>query len=192
MQEDAWLRIFTKMKKSLIQKIRIPDGVDLNIDNNFVIIKGPEGENKKKFNFGNLKVKKENNEILIFHERATKNEKKQMNTITAHIKNMIEGVQKKFEYKLKICFSHFPISVEINGNRAVIKNFLGEKIPRKAKILEGVDIKINGQEITITSNNRELAGQTAANLEKATKVGKRDRRIFQDGIFMTNKAGKDI
>ena len=192
MQEDAWLRIFTKMKKSLIQKIRIPDRVDLNIDNNFVIVKGPEGENKKKFNFGNLRVKKESNEILIFHERATKNEKKQMNTITAHIKNMIEGVQKKFEYKLKICFSHFPISVEINGNRAVIKNFLGEKIPRKAKILEGVDIKINGQEITITSNNRELAGQTAANLEKATKVGKMDRRIFQDGIFMTNKAGKDI
>jgi len=186
------LRIFTKMKKSLIKKIRIPEGVDLNIDDNFVIVKGPEGENKKKFNFGNLKVKKENNELLISHERATKNEKKQMNTITAHIKNMIEGVQKKFEYKLKICFSHFPISVEINGNKAVIKNFLGEKIPRKTKILEGVDIKISGQEITITSNNRELAGQTAANLEKATKVGKRDRRIFQDGIFMTNKAGKDI
>jgi large subunit ribosomal protein L6 len=186
------LHIFTEMKKSLVQKIKIPEGIEVNIEENIISVKGPEGENRKKFRLGNLKIMKENNELIISHEKATKKEKKQINTLTAHIKNMIKGVAKKFEYKLKICFSHFPISVDIKGSEVLIKNFLGEKIPRKTKILDGVDVKVNGQEITVISSNRESAGQTAANFETATKVGKRDRRIFQDGIFITSKAGREI
>ena len=74
----------------------------------------------------------------------------------------------------------------------IIKNFLGEKIPRKSKILMGVDIKIEGDTITVRSQNKELAGQTAANLETATKVKNKDLRVFQDGIYITSKAGREI
>lgn len=180
------------MKKELYQEIEIPKGVEATIEGSVLTVKGPEGENKKTFNVNNLDFEKKDNKIIIGNKKSTKREKKMMNTIASHIKNMIKGVQEKFEYKLKVCFSHFPMTVEIQDNKALIKNFFGEKIPRKVEIPAGVDVKIDKEIITVISSNKELAGQTAANFESATRISKRDRRIFQDGIFITNKAGREM
>ena len=190
--EVRLLRIFIKMKQELFQKIEIPEGVEINIDGSSLSVKGKEGELKRVFNTTNLVFEKKDNQITIGSKKATKREKKIMNTIVAHIKNMIKGVQEKFEYKLKVCFHHFPITVEIKEGEAIIKNFLGESIPRKLKILEGVDVKLDKGIITVSSSDRELAGQTAANFEKATKIRGVDKRIFQDGIFIINKAGREM
>ena len=186
------MHIFIKMKKDLSQQIKIPEGVEADIEGNRIIIKGLEGENKHEFKFGKLNVEKKDNKIIIGNKKSTKTEKKMMNTISAHLRNMIKGVQEKFVYELKICFSHFPITVEIKDKDVSIKNFLGEKIPRKIKLNKGVDVKIEKDKIVITSTNKELAGQTAANFEKITKITGRDRRVFQDGIYITKKNGREI
>jgi len=180
------------MKKELFQEVEIPEGIEVQIQENKITIKGPKGENTKEFNITNLKFEKKDNKIIIGNKKSTKKEKKLMNTIAAHIKNMFKGVQEKFEYKLKICFSHFPITVEIKGQEVIIKNFLGEKISRKSVILEGVEVQVDKEIITVTSANKELAGQTAANFEAATRITNKDRRVFQDGIFITNKAGREM
>lgn len=180
------------MKKELSKEIEIPEGVEVSIDKKIVKVKGPIGETSRNFQSNNLNFDKKDNKIVISHKKATKREKKMMNTVAAHIKNMIMGVQKKFEYKLKICFSHFPFNVDIQGNKAIIKNFLGEKVSRELKIIKDVEVKLDNQIITVSSINKELAGQVAANFENATKIRKRDRRVFQDGIFITNKSGKEI
>lgn len=180
------------MKKEIFQNIEIPEGVDVNIERDTLTIKGKEGENKRKFNITNLIFEKRDNKITIGNQKATKREKKMINTISAHIKNMIKGVQKKFEYKLKACFSHFPITVEIKGNEGLIKNFLGEKTPRKVILPKEMDVKVERDIITISSVDKELAGRLASDFEKATRIRMRDRRIFQDGVFIINKAGREI
>lgn len=180
------------MKKELYQKIKIPKGVEVLVSGNKITVKGPEGESTKEYKFSNLDVSKEDGILKIGHEVATKKEKRNMNTISAHIKNMIKGVQKKFEYTLKVASSHFPMTVKIEGDTAIIKNYYGEKTDRKTKIPKGVEIQVNKDIIIIKSVDKELAGQAAANFENATKVRNRDRRIFQDGVYITNKSGKVI
>lgn len=179
------------MKKEMSKTIEIPEGVDISLEGSTIFIKGQEGENKKEFNTKGFSIKLNDKEICLNSKKATKTEKKLLNTAAAHIRNMILGVQNKFKYELKVCFSHFPITVDIQGNEATIKNFLGEKIPRKCKIIEGTEVKIDKQNIIVTSRDKELAGQTAANFEKATKVRNRDRRVFQDGIFIIFKNKKE-
>src|SRR4030043_263959 len=180
------------MHRELTQIIEIPEGIDIEIDGARVIVKNSTGKNEREFDTSKLTLEKKDNKIIIENKKATKKEKRKMNTIAAHIRNMIKGLQEKFEYRLKICFSHFPITVEIKGNEALIKNFLGERTSRKAKIPAGADVKVEKDVIIISSSDKESAGQAAANFEKATKISKRDRRIFQDGIFITSKCGKEM
>ena len=180
------------MKKNIEKIIEIPEGVEVNVDGTEVKIKGKEGENNRKFNIQKINFEKKDKNLRIFSDKASKNEKKVLNTIAAHIQNMINGVQEKFEYKLKIASSHFPMSVDIKENEATVKNFLGEKIPRKVKLLKNVEVDINKNDITIKSVNKELGGQAAANFEKATRISNKDRRIFQDGIFITHKPGREF
>jgi len=180
------------MHKELYQTIEIPKEIEIEIEGNKVIAKGKEGTVEREFSLSNLSMEKKENEIIIGNKKSSKKEKRRMNTIAAHIRNMINGVQKVFEYKLKICFSHFPITVEVKGNEALIKNFLGERTPRKVKIPEGAEVKVDKEIITISSPSIEIAGQAAANFENVTRIAKRDRRVFQDGIFITSKAGEEI
>ena len=186
------MHIFIKMKKPLYQEIEIPEGTEVTIKEGEIVVKGPEGENRRNLNLGKLEIELKDKIIKIGHKNASKREKKQMNTLAAHIRNLIKGVNSKFEYKLKICISHFPFTVKQEGNEIIVKNFLGEKVDRKTNIPEGAEIEINKEIITIKSIDKEKAGQAAANLERVTRIRGRDRRIFQDGIYIINKAGKEL
>ena len=166
------------MKKEIFKEIEIPAGVQLEIEGSLIKIKGPEGENKKRLNLKGISLMKKENVVVMGNKKATKKEKKLINSMAAHIKNMITGVQHKFEYELKICFSHFPISVDVKDKEVLIKNFLGERVPRKTTIPEGVEIEINKDIIKIVSTDKELAGQAAANFENITRIKNRDRRIL--------------
>jgi large subunit ribosomal protein L6 len=179
-------------RKKLSQEIEIPHDVEVEIKDKEILVKGPEGENSRKFDMRKLKIEKKDGKILIENPSATRKEKRRINTMTAHLKNLILGVQKKFEYKLKICSVHFPITIENKGDKVLIKNFLGEKTPRKCQIPKKAEIEINKEIITVKSTDKEIAGQAAANFETATRVRNKDRRVFQDGIFIINKIGKEM
>ncbi len=170
----------------------MPEGIQANIKDYILTIKGPKGEVKKELKNKKVKLKIEENKIIIYTPIMTKREKKIIYSFKPHIKNMIKGVQEAFVYKLKICSGHFPMNVSINKGEVIIKNFLGEKVPRVLKIKQGAEVKIDGDIMTVESCDKEIAGQVAGDLEILTKIKNRDNRIFQDGIYIINKSGKEI
>ena len=176
--------------KGLTREIEIPEGIEIEVKENEAIAKKEGKENRKIF--FKTKIEKSDNKIILKTERSTKREIKQINTNVSHIKNMLQGLQEKFVYKLQICSVHFPMNVSIKDNELVIKNFLGETKERKTKISPKVDVKIEGEMITIESHDKEAAGQIAANIEKTTVIRGKDKRIYQDGIYMVEKAGREI
>jgi large subunit ribosomal protein L6 len=177
-------------KLNIIEKIKIPEGIQVDINKFLVKISGSQGTLERRFVYPKLKIQKKENNIILEAKNVTKREKRMAYTFEAHLKNMIEGVNKPYQYQLKVCSGHFPMTVNIEGNDLIIKNFLGEKIPRRAKILPNAKVEIKGNEISVTSIDLETAGQTAANIETATRITNRDRRVFQDGIYITKKPGQ--
>jgi len=170
------------------KNIEIPEGIEIEIKENEMKVRGEKGEVTKRFYHPKLEIKRDGKKIII----ETKDEKKEtlatVGSWVAHIKNMLKGVKEGYEYKMKISHVHFPMNVSVEGKKIIIKNFLGQKKDRYANIIEDVEVKIEGDEIVIKGVDKEKVGQTAANIEKATKLTKRrDRRIFSDGIFITSK-----
>ncbi len=182
-----------KVKKNVFnEELNIPENVELNIEGSLIKINGPQGNNQRRLIDPKITIKKEDNKLVLISENYTKKQKRILKTFKAHLKNMIDGVLDQYTYTLKICSGHFPMNVSVVNNKVIIKNFFAEKIPREAKILPNVEVKINGDIITVKSSDRELAGQTASNIEQACRISNRDRRVFMDGIFITSKAGRPI
>lgn len=184
--------ISIKMHKDLERAIEIVEGVEVSVNGKDFVVKGNGKELKKNLDIGKINVEVKDGKVILTAKNATKREAKMMGTTWAHLKNMIKGVGEDFVYELEVCNVHFPMNVKAEGNKIVIKSFLGETTVRESKILDGAKVEIKGSNITVTSHNIEAAGQTAANLEKATKLTGRDRRIFQDGIFITKKPYRTI
>ena len=161
-------------------------------EKNIFTVIGKLGKISRVFNSPNIQIKIESGTVCLRGKNVSKKDKAILNTYKAHLKNMFYGVENGYIYKLKICSSHFPMTASVENNQFVVKNFLGETTPRNIDVKEDVNIKIEGSDIIVESANKELAGQTAASIEKLCKIKGRDKRIFQDGIWMTEKAGKII
>jgi large subunit ribosomal protein L6 len=173
-------------------KLIAPDNCTATQEKDFVVVKGPKGEIKKKLTDKKVKVKQEAQEIIIIYPEDTKRAKRLLNTNKAHIKNMVQGVNEGFIYKLKICSGHFPMNVSMKNNVLEVKNFIGEKVPRALRISPDAKVSVSGDQIVVEATSKEVAGQVAASIEKLTFRPGFDKRIFQDGIYITEKAGKKI
>lgn len=169
------------------EEIEVPEGVEVIIENKEVSVKGPNGEDSRKFTYPNVSIKEENDVVVLETTFPKKKDKAMIGTTRAHINNMIIGVTDGFTYHMKIVFAHFPMTVKVQKDTVVIDNFLGERHPRTAKVVGSSKVSVKGDEVTITGINKEHVGQTMANLEQATKIKGRDPRVFQDGIYLISK-----
>ncbi len=177
------------MKKSFSESIEIPADMQCELKENKITCKKGSTELSKLVKIPGINVNLKDKTITFECKSGNKKEYKIIKSLIAHMKNFFAGFDAKFVYRLESANVHFPMTFKVEGSRLIINNFLGEKKPRYAEILNGVDVDLKGAKITVSSQNKDAAGQTAANFEKATKIRNRDRRVFQDGIYIIEKPG---
>lgn len=176
------------MVKEIARTIKIPEGVSVSLSQGVFTARGPKGTVERKFWYPGIKIEVRKEEILVDAESSRKEQKAMVGTFTSHLRNLMIGVSEGYECKMTILYAHFPMQVKVEGKTLVIGNFLGEKKSRIAKILGETKVKVTGNEVTITGINKEDVGQTAANIEQKTKIKRFDPRVFQDGIYIVQKA----
>ncbi|MBL7054834.1 50S ribosomal protein L6 [Candidatus Woesearchaeota archaeon] len=179
-------------EKKMEEKVLLPEGVSASLDDNMLILKKQKGEVKKKFHNPYVDLELKGNEVFFKATRNTKREKKIIGSFVSHLKNMIKGVTEGHKYVLKVCSGHFPINVSVSGEELIVKNFFGEKTPRVLKLKKGASVKVDGDEIVVESEDKEIAGQVSADIEQLTRRTGYDSRIFQDGCYIIIKDGKPI
>lgn len=180
------------MKLSIHDETEVPSGITASYVDGRLTVKGPKGEVVRRLQDPKISFKVSGNKIVISCEKATKREKRMANTFNAHLENMIAGVQTPYKYVLKVCSGHFPMNVSISGEQFIVKNFLGEKSPRTLKLKKGVTVKVEGDKIAVESCDKDMAGQMASDIELLTAKRNRDLRVFQDGIYMIEKANESL
>ena len=170
--------------------VNIPEGVNVTVDKLIATVTGPLGQLQRELWYPGIEVKKSDSEVVIETKMQRREQFAMLGTIESHLKNMITGVTKGYEYKMKVVYSHFPIQLKTEGNQVMIGNFLGEKKSRKASIRGNTKVTIKGDQVIINGINREDVGQTAANIHMATKIKRFDPRVFQDGIYLVESSGR--
>jgi large subunit ribosomal protein L6 len=170
-----------------VATVEIPEGVEGMLDGRIVTIKGEKGELTRDFSHAPINIRLEGKTVTVQASWPRKREAALVGTVRSHIQNMIKGVTNGFTYKLKIVFSHFPVTVNVQGKTLVIRNFTGERNPRKAKIMGDTQVTVKGDDIIVQGINLEDVSQTAANIQNATKIKIKDPRVFLDGIYVYEK-----
>ena len=134
-----------------------------------------------------IKLVFEDNKIMIHPPGQRRKDLALINTVKSIISSMIKGVETGFTYKLKIIFSHFPISVKVKDKKVIVENYFGERSSRISKIVGDTRVEVSGEDVIVKGPSLEDVSQTATNIESSTKIKNKDQRVFLDGVYVYAK-----
>merc|ERR1711982_220613 len=114
-----------------------------------------------------------------------------LRSVCSHISNLFDGVSKKYEYRMRLVYAHFPINATIVSGGAILelRNFLGEKRVRIVNMLPGVKVeKSTGtkDELVVTGTDIDLTSRSAALIRQSCLVKDKDIRKFLDGVYVSS------
>jgi large subunit ribosomal protein L6 len=148
------------MSRIANKPIVIPAGVEVNIADNVVHIKGKIGE--KSFSYHeDVVIVQEDNCIKISTSNTSKFVKAMTGTSRALLQNIITGVTDGFERKLDVV----GVGYRAAAQGKVLNLTLGFSHPVEFQIPEGITIETPSQtEIIIKGSDKQSVGQVAANI----------------------------
>ncbi|NKE35569.1 50S ribosomal protein L6 [Natronococcus sp. JC468] len=171
-------------------ELEIPENVSVEVDHLDVTVDGPEGAVTRRLWYPDVTVEAEDDQMVIESTAEDAKTNATVGTFESHLKNAFHGVTEGWEYKMEVFYSHFPMQVRVEGDDVVIENFLGEKAPRRTTIHGETDVSVDDERLVLSGPNKEDVGQTAADIEQLTRVSGKDTRVFQDGVYITEKPAK--
>lgn len=193
-EEDWWVmstsQTLSKKGQSQSVAIDLPSGVSATFDKGELVVKGSLGKVSQDFSKIPVGIKLSGSKLEISTAGSRRTDNAILNTAKSIVRNAIDGVTKGYEYKLKVVFAHFPVSVKVQGNKVLVENFYGERSPRVAEIVGDTKVQAQGEDVIITGVSIKDVGQTAANLEQATTVKRKDQRVFLDGVYVYERTRK--
>ena len=167
--------------------VEMPEGVNVALQGRTLSVKGKLGEARKRFDKVNVNIAVAENRVVFTPFSAKKKDNVIINTVSSIVNNMVTGVTKGYTYKVKVVYAHFPITVKTKGKQILVENFMGERSPRVSVIVGDTKVSVEGDDVIVKGVSLEDVGQTAANIELATKVKRKDQRVFLDGLYIYHK-----
>ena len=178
----------TKQIGKDVTEIEVPKDVNINFKGKMLKVEGPLGKAYKNFKKIPVNIEIVDNKILLKKTGERKKHYAILNTAKSLIETLCIGVVDGFTIKMKIVYSHFPITVKVDGKKVLIENFQGERAPRISMIRGNTKVTPNGDDVIITGPILTDVSQTAANIESKSKVKNKDHRVFLDGIYRYSKS----
>ncbi|XP_035772613.1 60S ribosomal protein L9-like [Anopheles albimanus] len=175
------------------QTVTVPKGVAVKVHSRVVTVDGPRGRLVKNFRHLPMDIYKVSKKKLRVEKWfGSKKEIAAVRTVCSHVENMIKGVTKGFQYKMRAVHAHFPINCVISENNSLveIRNFLGEKHIRRVKMQPGVTVVNSAKqkdELVLEGNDIEAVSLSAALIQQSTTVRNKDIRKFLDGLYVSEK-----
>ncbi|EMA35771.1 50S ribosomal protein L6 [Halococcus hamelinensis] len=169
------------------ERFTIPDGASAETERFDLTISGENGSVTRRLWYPNVSVDVDGDEVVI--ETAAEDAKTNaiVGTFTSHIQNAFHGVSEGWTYEMEVFYSHFPMQVRVEDGEVVIQNFLGERAPRRTRIHGDTQVDVDDEQLTLSGPSKDDVGQTAADIEQLTRVSGKDVRVFQDGVYITQK-----
>ena len=171
-------------------RIEIPEDVTAEMDHLDLTVEGPNGSVTRRLWYPDITVSVDGDAVVVATDEDDAKTVSTVGTFESHVRNMVHGVTEGWEYNMEVFYSHFPMQVTTEDDEVVISNFLGERHPRRAEIRGDTEVRIDGEEITLSGPSIEDVGQTAADIEQLTRVKDKDTRVFQDGVYITRKPSR--
>jgi large subunit ribosomal protein L6 len=171
-------------------EIELPEDVTASTDHLDLTVEGPEGSVTRRLWYPDVDVSVTDGSVVIESDAEDRETTATIGTFESHVRNAVHGVTEGWTYEMEVFYAHFPMQVTADGEEVVIENFLGEQAPRRTEIRGDTEVEIDGEEITLRGPDKEDVGQTAAAIEQLTRVTDKDTRVFQDGVYITQKPSK--
>lgn len=172
------------------ETVEVPKGVTFSVADRRLLAKGPLGSVERPFPSDAIDLATAPGTATLTLRLPTHRKRSQalLKTWAAHLRNLAGSLTLGVEARLKVVAAHFPMKVQVKENHILIENFLGEKHPRSSDLLPGTTAKVEGDFVILSGYDLEQVGQSAANIERASHIRDYDPRVFQDGIYLVERA----
>lgn len=145
--------------------ISLPEGTQVRIEGDFVIVKGPKGELKQKqHNLVKIEIQEDSLAVSVKNPQAKK-DKSLWGLYRSLLNNMVSGVNTGFEKKLEVKGVGYRVS--LNGKKLTFN--VGYSHPVDFELPEGIEAQVEGNEVIVRGIDKQLVGEVAANIRKIKK-----------------------
>jgi len=144
--------------------VQVPSGVEVKIDKDKVMVKGPKGELATDLVFG-IKVAQEDSKLVFTRPDEDKKTRSAHGLVRSLVANTIYGVSEGFSKTLEVNGVGFKSAV----NGSVLKLSLGFSHDVNFEIPQDVSVEAKNNVITITGIDKQRVGQVAAQIREFKK-----------------------